>query len=91
MHHDSRCHQFRCPSGSRPEGTPRPFSFVTDGKSDNLIGFIVKQQDRNLKFVGLLQVPMDYQCRTYQTNPIPARGGESDMKRERDGRNSHGG
>ena len=69
----------------------RPFSFVTDGKSDNLIGCHVKEQDRKSKSMGLLQVPMDYQCRTYQTNPIPAIGVESDTKRECDGRNSHGG
>ena len=51
----------------------------------------MKEQDRKLKSVGQLQVPVDYQCRTYQTNPIPAFVGESDTKEERDGRNSHGG
>ena len=37
----------------------RPFSFVTDGKSDDLNVSPVEGQRGGLKFVGLIQVPMD--------------------------------
>ena len=68
----------------------RPFSFVTDGKSDNSNGSPVICLGGRFKYMSQLQLPMDYLCRTHQTNPISAPGKESDTKKERDGRNSHG-
>ena len=48
----------------------RPFSFVTDGKSDNLNGSLVARLGGRIKFRGLLQLPMDKL--TWHRKPAPS-------------------